>query len=87
MRAVSSIRRKIVATVDGSINVEVTLNLWNKAAALKMAAEHLGLFEQGAVKSVEIQEALQAREQALQGLRAQMAQIRARHAQGALVVP
>ena len=44
MRAVSSIKKKIIPLATGGYAYETELRLWNKPAALKMAGEHLGMF-------------------------------------------
>jgi phage terminase small subunit len=46
MRAVASLRKKIVHTEAG-ISYETELKLWNKPAALRMGGDHLGLFKKG----------------------------------------
>jgi phage terminase small subunit len=44
MRAVASLRKKILHTEQG-ILYETEIKLWNKPTAVRMAGEHLGLFK------------------------------------------
>jgi phage terminase small subunit len=44
MRAVASLRKKILHTEQG-ILYETEIKLWNKPASVRMAGEHLGLFK------------------------------------------
>jgi len=44
MRAVASLKKKVIHTEAGTI-VETEIKLWNKPAALRMAGEHLGLLK------------------------------------------
>jgi phage terminase small subunit len=44
MRAVASIKKKIIPLDKGGYAYETEVRLWNKPAALKMAGEHLGMF-------------------------------------------
>jgi phage terminase small subunit len=45
MRAISSIKKKIIPMGEGKFAYETEIRLWSKPAALKMAGEHLGMFE------------------------------------------
>jgi len=45
MRAVSSIKKKIIPLGEGKHAYETEIRLWSKPAALRMAGEHLGMFE------------------------------------------
>ena len=44
MRAVASLKKKIVHTAMG-VSYETEIKLWNKPASLRMGGEHLGLFK------------------------------------------
>jgi phage terminase small subunit len=44
MRALSSLKKKIIHTPNGMI-YETEIKLWNKPASLRMGGEHLGLFQ------------------------------------------
>ena len=44
MRALSSLKKKIIHTLTGVI-YETEIKLWNKPASLRMGGEHLGLFQ------------------------------------------
>jgi phage terminase small subunit len=58
MRAVASLRKKIIHTEE-TITYDVELRLWNKPAALRMAAEHLGLLTRGVSAPTTIQVVVQ----------------------------
>lgn len=45
MRAVSSIKKKIIPVGEGKHAYETEIRLWNKPAGLRMVGEHLGMFE------------------------------------------
>jgi phage terminase small subunit len=47
MRAVASLKKRIVPTAAGPI-YETEIRLWNKPASVKMAGQHLGLFTERA---------------------------------------
>ena len=44
MRAIASLKKKITHS-DAGVSYETTLTLWNKPASVRMAGEHLGLFQ------------------------------------------
>jgi len=87
MRAVSSLQKTIRHYEDGSTEYKTRIWLWNKPASVKMAGEHLGVFERGTVQSQDIQEAQAKRAAALQAVRTALQRIRARHQQAAEVLP
>jgi phage terminase small subunit len=51
MRAISSIKKKTIPLGEGKVAYETEIRLWNKPAALKMAGEHLGMFEENKKKA------------------------------------
>ena len=44
MRAVSSIKRRVRVSPDGTVDREVEFRLWDKPGSLKLAGRHVGLF-------------------------------------------
>lgn len=79
MRAVSSLKKRIIPTEHG-VMYEVEFKLWNKPASIRMAGEHLGTFRDTVVESSDIQAAQTARQAAVTELHTTLQTIRARHA-------
>lgn len=86
MRAVASLQKKITPTEHGP-QYETRIWLWNKPASVKMAGDHLGIFDSEALQSHDIQTAQAERSAAVAQAKAQLQAIRERHAQAQKVVP
>lgn len=82
MRAVASLKKKIVHTETGVI-YDTEIKLWNKPASIRMAGEHLGLFREGTIESQDVQEAQAARKATVGELRQRLKDIAVRHHQAA----